>query len=165
MEVDNILEHLKEICIKHPLLFRDNEVGKSLATAFVHQILSRFRQRNCDDDENNIAPSLHLSYREFTDLMAEEFLFPIPVTPTSCLPTMNAEDKRGVLVLINALWESLANKDCPIDCMPINKLRFLTNMLQSHFPNSTTISPEENEFLRSKTKALDRHVGKLWLLD
>ena len=143
MQVDEVLLGLKNVCCLYPSHFEGTDVGGEVALGFVHETLHQTHTM--------------MSYGNYIPLCFSEIDFVRILSETFIIRGMSQAHISQVESHIRSLWRLLATQSSnslqPY-LIPITKIRFLTNMLQSHFPRVMSADSLEEEFVAARTKTL-----------
>lgn len=148
MEVDSILEELRDVCLQYPWQFKGVDVGGRISLLFVHHVLHNQihlhnRKKSTIEESHQLC---QFSKKEFVDMLSEIF--------TNAAIT-NAHQVE-IMSHIEALWRVLSSSShAPsLTHIPITKFRFLSHMLQLHFPRGRM--SEQSEYVDSRVRRLLR---------
>jgi hypothetical protein len=174
MQVDDILHELKDLCVRnYPHHYQNYNVSVRLSSAFVELVLTRQgciqspcatcsldETPGCGDATSDATSdglctciisgiSMDFCENEFVNILSDIFIV---------LP-MSLDHEREVKTHIVALWNSLSRVPAgpPLVLIPITKIRFLANMIRSHFPKLQYT--EESEYIDSRTRRLLKGIG------
>lgn len=163
MQADDVLEELREVCLQYPSHFQGIDIGGWLSSSFVAHVLQQNmlyetsshgvqeqNSSNCDVSATSPRSSvLHFSKVDFINNLHDIFV----------VESMSSAHIGEISVHVEALWGALSNVPCrpPLTSIPITKIRFLANMLQSHFPRKGI--SEESEYVDARTRRLVKQVA------